>query len=162
MLSKIVASSLTSAPRILRQVKTHPQRYWIATVSLEHAQTAEQGSFIQVCHGKKRPLEQLYPSDHLLIYAPRKQLRGKASYQKFVACGTVQDDSIYQVKMFEGFTPFRRNIRFEPTNHVDVRPLIPQLSFIKNKQNWGMPFRRGLFEIPKSDFFRILSKMIKK
>ena len=32
-----------------------------------------------------------------------------------------------------------------------IRPLLPQLSFITDKQRWGYPFRRGLFEIDAAD-----------
>jgi hypothetical protein len=40
-------------------------------------------------------------------------------------------------------------------------PLLPPLSFIKNKARWRYVFRYGLLEIPKSDFERIARKMRK-
>lgn len=42
-----------------------------------------------------------------------------------------------------------------------IRPLINDLSFIKNKQSWGFMFRFGMFEIPKTDFELIKNAMIK-
>jgi hypothetical protein len=40
-----------------------------------------------------------------------------------------------------------------------IRPLIEKLDFIPDKQHWGMPFRRGLFEISGRDFDRIAKAM---
>jgi len=42
---------------------------------------------------------------------------------------------------------------------VDIRPLIGKLDFIKNKKNWGMAFRKGLFEISEKDYGVIAEKM---
>ena len=41
-----------------------------------------------------------------------------------------------------------------------IRPLIDALGFLIDKQLWGMPFRRGLFEIPASDF-RLIARAMK-
>jgi hypothetical protein len=40
---------------------------------------------------------------------------------------------------------------------ADIRPLIPELSFIQDKDRWGYSFRTGFFEISVADFERIAS-----
>ncbi len=35
---------------------------------------------------------------------------------------------------------------------MPIRPLLPMLGFISDEQRWGLPFRRGLFEVPAGDF----------
>ncbi len=40
-----------------------------------------------------------------------------------------------------------------------IQPLISGLSFIRDKQRWGFPFRRGLFEVEERDFVRIVQAM---
>ena len=35
---------------------------------------------------------------------------------------------------------------------LSIRPLIQDLSFIKNKVRWGLHFMGGVKQLPKSDF----------
>jgi hypothetical protein len=41
-----------------------------------------------------------------------------------------------------------------------VKPLVPELTFIRNKKSWGYTFRFGLLEIQKDDFDRIRKKFL--
>lgn len=61
-----------------------------------------------------------------------------------------------------GFKPFRINVKFDQ-GAVDtpIVPLIPSLSFIKDKQKWGAPFRFGFLELPAEDFKLIESHMLR-
>ena len=61
--------------------------------------------------------------------------------------------------MSEDFTAWRRNVDFQDAKEVAIEPLIPSLSFIKNKKSWGFIFRFGVFEIPFQDFQLIASQM---
>lgn len=65
------------------------------------------------------------------------------------------DDEPYRVEMTPDFHPYRRNVEFLVIKEADIRPLISELSFIKDPTHWGFPFMRGLFEIPKEDFEKI-------
>ena len=49
------------------------------------------------------------------------------------------------------FHPWRLAVTFHDVTPAPIRPLLPQLSFITDKQRWGYPFRRGLFEIDAAD-----------
>jgi hypothetical protein len=62
--------------------------------------------------------------------------------------------------MGPGFVPYRRDIHFLEASDVPIRPLLEQLSFIKDKSKWGYAFRFGHLEIPKPDFERIAIKML--
>jgi hypothetical protein len=70
------------------------------------------------------------------------------------------DDLVYQVTINDTFTPFRRNIQFLVSRDAAIQPLIPELSFIKNKHKWGSVFRFGMLEILHSDFERIAACML--
>jgi hypothetical protein len=50
-------------------------------------------------------------------------------------------------------------MRFLEANDAPILPLLPALAFIPDKQRWGFPFRRGLFEIDSADFDRIAKAM---
>lgn len=83
-----------------------------------------------------------------------------APYQKFTAIGKVIDDTTYQVDMDNGFKPFRRNINYFYAKHIDIKPLVPLLSFIKNKNSWGYVFRYGFLEIDQESFEVITHHML--
>ena len=63
--------------------------------------------------------------------------------------------------MLPGFIPFRRDIQFiAEAKPVDIRPLIQQLSFIKDKAKWGYSFRYGHLEMTEADFELIAKQML--
>ncbi|WP_291141465.1 EVE domain-containing protein [Flavobacterium sp. UBA7680] len=136
------------------------KKYWIATISREHAQRAINGGFIQVCHGKEGPLKRMQKEDQILIYSSKITMEGNEKCQSFTALGKVVGDEVYAFEMTEKFVPFRRNIQFMKCNEVSILPLIENLVFIPNKKSWGYPFRYGFFEINENDFNFITSKMI--
>lgn len=135
-------------------------RYWIATISKEHAQLAIKGCFIQVCHGKEAPLKRMKKDDYILIYSSKIKMMENEKYQMFTALGKVSDDRVYPFQMTEKFKPFRRNIEFLKCNEVSILSMIENLEFITDKKHWGYPFRYGFFEINENDFNFITSKMI--
>lgn len=136
------------------------KKYWIATISKEHAQRAITGGFIQVCHGKEGPLKRMQKEDCILIYSSKITMEGSERCQCFTALGKVVGDEVYAFQMTESFVPFRRNIQFMKATEVSILPLIENLEFIPNKKSWGYPFRYGFFEINENDFNFIASKMI--
>lgn len=135
-------------------------RYWIASVSKEHTEHGVEGKFIQVCHGKKAPLQRMKKGDHIIIYSSKIKMEDSEKLQRFTAIGKVMDDEVYSFQMTETFIPFRRNIEFYDCKECSIAPLIDQLDFIENKKFWGYPFRYGHFEISEKDFNLIASKML--
>ncbi len=69
---------------------------------------------------------------------------------------------LYKVEQAPGFTPWRGNVEFVQGIETPIRPLIDQLSFIKDKRRWGYMFRVGLFKIPQEDFAVISRAMTVK
>lgn len=82
--------------------------------------------------------------------------------QEITAIGIVQDEEAYQVEMNENFKPFRRNIKYLDSIPQDIKPLIPSLTFIKNKKSWGYVFRYGFLEIDQESFEVIAKAMLGK
>lgn len=58
-----------------------------------------------------------------------------------------------------GFKPFRLDVNFFKSNEADIRPLLAELSFIKNKTHWGAAFRFGNLKISAQDFKMIATAM---
>jgi len=98
--------------------------------------------------------------DWLAYYSARESWDTRVPCQRFTALGRVSGDEIYQVAMANGFHPFRRDVNFCRASEVAVKPLIAELSFIHNKKFWGLPFRRGYFQVSEADFRIIAEAML--
>lgn len=125
---------------------------WVNTISRDHVRLGVEGGFTQAGHGNPSGIRKLSAGDGLVFYSPKTSLHRGEPLQAFTAIGRVANDELYQVEMAPGFEPWRRNVEFFRCVETPIRPLIDELSFIKNKQRWGYVFRFGLFEIPHEDF----------
>lgn len=134
-------------------------KYWVAVASREHVLRGKKEGFTQVCHGKQNPLKRLQPGDWIVYYSPTEIFGQKRPCRKFTAIGQIKDKEPYQCKMSDDFIPWRRDVNFLQAKEVEIHPLINDLSFIKNKKQWGFIFRYGLFSIPYNDFKLIVSGM---
>jgi len=138
------------------------QTYWVSTISRDHVRLSVEGGFTQAGHGKASGLKRLKADDWLIYYSPKTSLQDGEPLQAFTAIGRVIDEDLYQVEQAPGFTPWRRNIEFVSGTEAPIRPLIDQLSFIRDKRRWGYMFRVGLFKIPQEDFAVISQAMTVK
>jgi predicted RNA-binding protein len=136
------------------------RKYWIGMACKEHVENGIKLGICQFCHGKSAPAKRLQKGDFLIYYSSKRTMEGSELYQKFTAIGIVKDETPYQVEMENGFKPFRRNIEYLDVQHVDIKPLIPPLSFIKNKSSWGYVFRYGFLEIDQDSFEIIAKEML--
>lgn len=133
--------------------------YWIGVVSKAHVQIGVRGGFIQLNHGKKAAVQRLKAGDMLAMYSPRTNYPDGAALQAFTAIGTVVSGEVYQVEMTPEFKPFRVDVRFHDCHDAPIKPLIEDLSFIKDKAHWGAAFRFGYLRVPEADFSRIVRAM---
>jgi len=134
-------------------------RYWIAVASREHVMLGVKAGIAQVCHGKPGPLKLMKPGDWIVYYSPVEIFGQKTPCRRFTALGKVDKKEPYQYAMSKDFIPWRRDVTFLTTQELAIEPLIEKLTFIKNKQRWGFPFRRGVFSVPRQDFELIAQGM---
>jgi len=130
-------------------------RYWIIVASREHVMLGVAGGFAQAGHGKRSGLARMHAGDRIIYYSPKITYGGDDQLHAFTAIGEVADDEIVRVMMSPDFKPFRRKVKYTHTGTVEIRPLINDLAFIRNKKSWGSAFRFGLIEIRQPDFERI-------
>ncbi len=135
------------------------QRFWVNTVSLEHVQLGVAGGFVQADHGKTTRLRWLRTGDWIAMYSPRTGMRAGSPVQAFTALGRIVDAEPFQVHLSSDLDPWRRAVDWQPCLPADVHPLLPDLTFVLDKVQWGFPFRRGLFRIDADDFTRIARAM---
>jgi len=141
----------TAEPSGTGATRREPQ-YWVNTISLDHVLLGAAGGFTHADHGKPTRLQRLQEDDWMVFYSPRTAIGSGEVVQKFTALGRVTADPMYQVTMSETFHPWRRTLEFQTVEPVGIRPLLPLLSFTRDRDNWGLAFRRGLFQIPREDF----------
>lgn len=134
-------------------------KYWIAVASKEHVLRGQKEGIMQVCHGKQNPLKRIKAGDWIIYYSPTELFGHKTPCRKFTAIGRIKDGEPYQFKMSDDFIPWRRDVDFAPSHDASIEPLIDDLSFIKNKKQWGFIFKYGLVSIPQDDFKIIASSM---
>lgn len=134
-------------------------KYWINCISKDHVLAGVEGGFTQAGHGKPDPLKPLWKNDLVAFYSAGSTYRKGELIQSFTAIGRVKDDVPYQETVSKDFRPWRRRMEFLGVKDAPIVPLIPDLTFIPDKAHWGMPLRRGLFEIEKDDFDKIAAAM---
>jgi hypothetical protein len=139
-------------------------RYWIGVASSEHVARGVAGGFCQLGHGKAAPLRKMACGDWIIYYSPQARLTDRAAdrepCQQFTAIGRVLDDVVYPFEMAPGFVPFRRKVQFQRARALPIRPLLAQLSFIRDMRHWGAAFRFGHLQISRDDFELIAGKMV--
>ena len=135
-------------------------RFWVGVACKEHVATGVRLGICQFCHGKSAPAKRLSRGDFLVYYSSKVTMEGSEPYQRFTAIGRVTDEAPYQVDAGGGFQPFRRNVSYFEAEHVEIRPLIAALPFIKNKAAWGVTFRYGFLEIDQQSFEVIAEHML--
>ena len=133
--------------------------YWIGVASRDHVKKGVAGGFCQLGHGKAAPLRRLKPHDRIIYYSPRERMGDGEPLQAFTAIGEISEDEVERFDMGGGFVPFRRAVRFYAASDAPIRPLLPLLSFTRDRPNWGMVFRRSVFAINKADYEVIAEAM---
>jgi hypothetical protein len=136
------------------------RRFWIGVASKEHVDNGIKLGICQFCHGKSSPVKRLSKDDVVIYYSSKYQMNSPIVCQQFTAIGIVQDEEAYQVEMTENFKPFRLNVKYFKAEPQDIKPLILDLPFIKNKKSWGYVFRYGFLEIDQESFEIIAKAML--
>ena len=137
----------------------HERRYWIGVVSRDHVANAVAHGFVQLNHGKAAPLERMQAGDGFAFYSPREAYPGGATLQAFTAIGRVRTGQVYQATIDADFHPFRVDVDYLRSQPAPIKPLIAELSFIRNKAHWGAAFRFGMRRVPEIDFALIAAAM---
>jgi hypothetical protein len=141
-------------------MRQQEQRYWIAVASKDHVMAGVAGGFMQANHGKRSPLQRVRPDDWIIYYSSKLHYGQPEPCQAFTAVGQIKTGDVYTAQMANNFEPARREVAFYDCEEVAIRPLIPQLNFIQDKQHWGTMFRFGFFEITQADFETIAQQML--
>ncbi|MEE4484880.1 EVE domain-containing protein [Serratia ficaria] len=125
-------------------------KHWIAVISRAHARIAAESGFLQVCHGKAGPLRKTRAGDEVFIYCPRSEMGGGEVLKTIEYHCIFENDDVYQVEQFPGFTPYRKDVTFNRDFLPTALKAVVGLEFTADS-HWGMLARRGFFEIGSHD-----------
>jgi hypothetical protein len=128
-------------------------------VSREHVLRGVAGGFAQLGHGKSAPLKRMRAGDGFIYYSPRVSYPDGVPCQSFTALGVVETGEVYQRDMGGGFVPYRMDVTYHRCREAPIKPLIPRLTFIKDKARWGGAFRFGHLRVSPGDFGLIAKHM---
>ena len=134
-------------------------KYFLICASRDHVLKGVEGGFAQAGHGRKDLMSKPSKGDWIIFYSAKDNFENGKPLQKFTAVGQVVDEAPYQPDVKENFKPYRRNVDFKKVKETAIRPLLEQLTFIKNKKSWGFYLISGFREISKEDFHIIKSAM---
>ena len=135
-------------------------RYWIAVVPKEPVGRCVAGGFAMFAHGRHDAMKRTNAGDWLAYYSPRTVLKGGDDVRAFTAVGRFTDREPYEVEISAGRVGWRRDVAWAKKAHeANVYPLLDQLSFIKDRQHWGIFFHRSLFSVSRDDFTLIAEAM---
>ena len=133
--------------------------FWIGVASHDHVRAGVEGGFCQLAHGKAAPVARLQLANRIVYYSPRELMAGGAPVQAFTAIGEVLAEKPHRVDVGGGFKSYRRDVRFFDARVVSIRPLLQRLSFTRDKESWGLAFRRSVFRIDLDDYRQIARAM---
>ena len=134
-------------------------RFWVGVASREHVLAAVDGGFCQFSHGSAAALARVRPGDSIAYYSPRSQMRGGRVIQAFTAIGIVGDGEVQHVSQSGGFRPSRRPVKYAVALEAPIKPLLASLSFTRDRADWGLALRRGLFSMSSDDLVLISNAM---
>lgn len=132
---------------------------WVGVASRDHVLRAVEGGFAQLNHGKAAPLKRMQRGDHILYYSPREEMKKGDPVQAFTAIGRIEDDEPHQVRQSSDFEPFRREVHYYKAHDAPIKPMLGKLALTRDRQFWGMAFRRGMFAIDEEDYRTIARSM---
>jgi EVE domain len=135
------------------------RRYWIAVVPRDHAEAAVANGIVELSYGRAEPLSRMQPGDGLLFYSPREHYPDGEPLQAFTAIGRIADGPIVEAPPAPPAPTYRRGAQWLAAAPAPIRPLLDDLSFIRNKSNWGGAFRFGVLRVPRDDFAAIAAAM---
>ncbi|MDQ6845960.1 MAG: EVE domain-containing protein [Bacteroidota bacterium] len=134
-------------------------KYFLICASKDHVLTGVKQGIAQAGHGRKDFISKPSKGDWIVYYSSKDKFEDGKAYQKFTAIGQITDDESYQPDTRKKFKPYRRNVDYKTCNETEIRALIEDLSFIKNKKRWGFYLISGFREISKEDFEVIKHEM---
>ncbi len=132
---------------------------WIGVAAGAHVRVAVTGGFAMFSHGRHDAVKKVQPGDWVTYYSPREGMKDGAELRAFTAIGHVLPGEPAEREMMPGMPGWYRRMAWLDAEAADIYPLLDTLSFVTDRQHWGMYFRKSLFKVGNRDFALIATAM---
>jgi len=132
---------------------------WIGVAAASHVAIGVREGFAMFAHGKHTAAKRVRCGDWVAYYSPREGMNEGAEVRAFVAIGEAVPGDVAERLMAPGVTGWHRPMRWLDAAPADIYPLLDKLAFVKDRQHWGMYFRKSLFKVSDGDFALIADAM---
>lgn len=140
------------------------QHYWLVVTSpanFKHDREVLKFTTQGLPYRYRKTVQRMKPEDRVIYYLVRSQ--------KFGATATITgeyyhaEDKLWMEdeERWPSRCPSKPDIILDDEELLDAKKLIPDLTFVKNKERWGAHFQGSIKEIPEEDFKLIESEMKK-
>lgn len=133
--------------------------HWIGVAAGRHVAIAVRDGFAMFAHGRHSAAKRLSPGDRVVYYSPREGMNEGAELRAFTAIGTVLPGEPSERPMAPLVTGWSRAMAWLDATPAGIYPLLDRLSFVADRQHWGMYFRKSLFKVGEADFRLIANAM---
>ncbi|MCX7305824.1 MAG: EVE domain-containing protein [Hyphomicrobiales bacterium] len=133
--------------------------YWIGVAAGNHVAVAVAEGFAMFAHGRHAAAKRVQPGDWVAYYSPREGINAGALLRSFTAIGMALEGEVAERQMLPGVTGWYRRMRWLDAAPASIYPLLDRLAFIKDRQHWGMHFRKSLFKVGDEDFALLAEAM---
>ena len=137
-------------------------KFWLCVTNEENWRVVKEKLIWGVSARHRRKMEQVGEGDLLVFYVRPKRLGG---IFKAVSKPYVDRKPVFSSEGFRAGEVFPYRVRLEPLvvppEPVPFEPLVPKLSFIKNKRRWTGHLRGAMRPLPEEDFELIKAELEK-
>jgi predicted RNA-binding protein len=144
--------------------------FWLYTTNAHNWEVTKKTNILGASEKHRNALSRINEGDRCLVYVIGERNGGETVGSHLVAEYNVvsqvfeDDDKIFEAPAATPSEGFRLRIRLEPVrvfeNPISLKPLVPKLGFIKNKQRWSLNIRgKAVVGIPKHDY-RIITEAV--
>ena len=124
------------------------KKYWIYVTDCDDCDPA--GEVLSFKERWKDTLTKISSGDQIITYLTRKS--------EFAGLGIVLDG--YSLIESDQSDHYELNVQSIKVSPVDAKELVPELSFISNKEKWYVYFNKSIQEVPEADFETIKNKLL--
>ena len=142
--------------------------YWLFITNPENWEVTKEKNVLGYAERHKKALSQVHIGDKCLVYVKQTVTKNAVS-ESSISGGYEIISEIYHddERIFHAYDqmpnesyPLRLTLRrlAQSEQLAAFKPLIPKLSFIKNKKNWGGTLQgNALLKIPEQDYQTLIS-----
>ncbi len=138
--------------------------YWIFVTNEQNWKVVKEKNVWGLPKGRENSIKRVKKGDKAFIYLMQEATKDRTIPTRIVGLFEVESDPFTSSERIFKDRLYPNRVRLKPIlvlerKYLEFKPLVPKLSFIKNKLRWSGYFRSGLVKIPERDYNLIKTKI---